>query len=570
MTSAVAYRLVLGVLPWLTIALLSVPVAAGTLGALAPAFGWLPVLGGEHLTLVPWRQLFAVPGLADMARLSLVTGLASTALSLVLVVLFLGSFLGTPLYRRIQRWLSPLLAVPHAAAAIGLAFLLTPSGWVVRGFSPWLSGWAYPPDYAFPGDAWGLSLILGLIIKEVPFLLLMSLAALVQCQAGERLRVARSLGYRPLTAFLKGVMPGLYPLLRLPVYAVIAFATSTVDVAMILGPTTPSTLAVSVVGWLNDPALSMRFMASAGAMLQLLLTLAALLIWWALERLVARASRGWCRDGRRHCGERWLGSIAWLAMRTVLGLMMSALAGLALWSVAGYWPFPQFLPWPPTVHNWLNAADDLIAPVWQTLGVALTATLVSVVMVLGALEAETQRRRPMRPWAQRILYLPLLVPSVAFLFGLVMIQAQVGVRPGLGAVIIGHAVFVLPYVFLSLAESYRRLDPRWSHQARSLGAGPWRVFLRVRLPLLLAPILTAAAVGFAVSVGQYLPTILLGAGRVVTVTTEAVSLASGGDRRLTAIYALVQLLLPALGFLLAMRVPRYVFRRRRGLLPGAD
>nr|CDQ34995.1 Inner membrane ABC transporter permease protein YnjC [Virgibacillus halodenitrificans] len=570
MTSAVAYRLVVGVLPWLTIALLSVPVVAGVLGALAPAFGWLPALGGERLTLAPWRQLFEVPGIVDMARLSLMTGLVSAALSLGLVVLFLGSFLHTALYRRIQRWLSPLLAVPHAAAAIGLAFLLAPSGWAARGISPWLSGWVYPPDYAFPGDAWGLSLILGLVVKEVPFLLLMSLAALVQCQAGERLRVARSLGYRPLTAFLKGVMPGLYPLLRLPLYAVIAFATSTVDVAMILGPTTPSTLAVSVVGWLNDPALSMRFMASAGAMLQLLLTLTALSIWWALERLVARASRSWCRDGRRQCGDRWLAGMAWLAMRTVLGLMMAALAGLALWSVAGYWPFPAFLPWPPTAHNWLNAADDLVAPVWQSLGVGLVATLVSVVLVLGALEAETQRRRPMRPWAQLILYLPLLVPSVAFLFGLVMMQAQMGVRPGLGAVIIGHAVFVLPYVFLSLAASYRRLDPRWGQQASSLGAGPWRIFWRVRLPLLLTPVLTAAAVGFAVSIGQYLPTLLLGAGRVVTVTTEAVSLASGGDRRLTAIYALLQLLLPALGFMLAMLVPRYVFRRRRGLLPGAD
>ncbi|MBZ9566970.1 ABC transporter permease subunit [Modicisalibacter tunisiensis] len=570
MSSAVAYRLVVGTLPWLTIALLSMPVASGVLGALMPAFGWLPTLGGDHLSLSPWRQLVQVPGLVDMARLSLVTGLASAALALALVVLFLGSFLYTPLYRRIQRWLSPLLAVPHAAAAIGLAFLLAPSGWAARGLSPWLTGWAYPPGYAFPGDAWGLSLILGLVVKEVPFLLLMSLAALVQCQAGERLAVARSLGYRPLTAFLKGVMPGLYPLLRLPLYAVIAFATSTVDVAMILGPTTPSTLAVSVVGWLNDPVLSTRFMASAGAILQLLLTLTALLIWWSLERLVACASRGWYRDGRRQCGDRWLGGVAWLAMRTVLGLMMAGLAGLVLWSVAGYWPFPHFLPRSPTVHNWLNAADELIVPVWQTLSVALIATLVSVVLVLGSLEAETLRSRPLQPWVQVILYLPLLVPPVAFLFGLVMMQAQAGIRPGLGTVIVGHAVFVLPYVFLSLAESYRRLDPRWSQQARSLGAGPWRVFLGVRLPLLLAPIVTAAAVGFAVSIGQYLPTVLLGAGRVVTVTTEAVSLASGGDRRLTAIYALVQLLLPALGFLLAMRVPRYVFRRRRGLLPGAD
>ena len=162
--------------------------------------------------------------------------------------------------------------------------------------------------------------------------------------------------------------------------------------------------------------------------------------------------------------------------------------------------------------------------------------------------------------------LPLLVPPVAFLFGLVMLQAQWAIRPGMAAVIVGHAVFVLPYVFLSLAESYRRLDPRWARLARSLGAGPARVFWGVRLPMLGAPLLTAAAVGFAVSIGQYLPTLLLGAGRISTITTEAVSLASGGDRRLAAVYALWQLALPALGFALALGLPRLVFRRRSGLL----
>jgi putative thiamine transport system permease protein len=562
--------LIIGLLPWLTLGLLGLPVASGLLGALLPAFGYLPALDGDRLTLAPWRALFNMPGMIDMIRLSLVTGLASAALSLGIVVLFWGSFLHTPLYRRVQRWLSPLLAVPHAAAAIGLAFLLAPSGWVVRALSPWATGWQYPPDYAFPGDPWGLSLILGLMIKEVPFLLLMSLAALVQCQAHERLTVARSLGYGPLTAFLKVVMPGLYPLLRLPVYAVIAFSTSTVDVALILGPNTPSTLAVSVVRWLNDPSLTMRFMASAGALLQMLLTLVALAAWYAVERLVAYLGQGWVQDGRRQCGERWLGRAALLSLRLVLGLMMAGLVGLALWSIAGYWPFPHFLPWPPTPQNWLGAASGLAAPIRQSLLVAGAATLLSVILVLGSLEAETRRGRPLWPWAQLIIYLPLLVPSVVFLFGLVMMQVQAGVRPGLGAVILGHAVFVLPYVFLSLAEGYRRLDPRWSQQARSLGAGPWRIFLCVRLPLLLAPILTASAVGFAVSIGQYLPTVLMGAGRVVTVTTEAVTMASGGDRRLTAIFALAQLILPALAFLLAILVPRYLFRKRRGLQPSAD
>ena len=94
------------------------------------------------------------------------------------------------------------------------------------------------------------------------------------------------------------------------------------------------------------------------------------------------------------------------------------------------------------------------------------------------------------------------------------------------------------------------------------------MFGRVRLPMLARPALTAAAVGFAVSVGQYLPTLLVGAGRWPTVTTEAVALASGGDRRLIGVHAFVQMLLPFLGFMIATLVPALLFARRRDMRPA--
>ncbi|MDW5377450.1 ABC transporter permease subunit [Halomonas sp. HP20-15] len=551
---------------WLAIILLGVPVAAGLAGVIAPAFGWLPALGGHEPTLEHWQALTRRPGLAGMVALSYASGLASAALALAIVALFIGVFLHSRWFGAVQRLLSPLLAVPHAAAAIGLAFLLSPSGLVSRWLSPWASGWQFPPNYLFPGDPYGLALILGLTLKEVPFLLLMSLAALPQCRARERMRVARALGYRPLAGFLKAVMPGLYPLLRLPLYAVIAFASSTVDVALILGPSTPPPLAVAVMRWLNDPDLAMRFMASAGALLQFAVTLTALASWWLLERLVARALRDWPGDGRRRFGERVGALLGGGAIGLVVVLVLASLAGLILWSLAAYWPFPEAWPQPLTPRNWLRGAGGFVDPLAQAALIGGVATLIALVLVTGALEAETFRHRPPRAGVQWLLYLPLLVPSVAFLFGLVLMQTQAGLTPGLAAVIGGHAIFVLPYVFLSLAESYRRLDPRWTQLARSLGASPAGVFWRVRLPLLTTPLLTAAAVGFAVSIGQYLPTLLLGAGRISTITTEAVTLASGGDRRLTAVYALLQLLLPALGFALALGLPRLLLRRRAGLL----
>jgi putative thiamine transport system permease protein len=72
-------------------------------------------------------------------------------------------------------------------------------------------------------------------------------------------------------------------------------------------------------------------------------------------------------------------------------------------------------------------------------------------------------------------------------------------------------------------------------------------------------------VGFSVSVGQYLPTVLIGAGRLTTVTTEAVALAAGGNRRVIGVYAFMQTLLPFLAFSIATGLPGLLFRNRRGL-----
>jgi len=554
--------------PWLITTLLVGPILAGLAMAVLPAFGYLPALGGTDFSLSPWQALFAQPGLWRSVAISFASGLVTTAISLAVVLLFLAGAFGSRLDRWIRRLISPLLSLPHAAAAFGLAFLIAPSGLLARLVSPELTSWERPPDLLIVNDPWGLALMAGLVIKEIPFLLLMSLAALHQLDAERRVAMARSLGYRPAIAWLKVVAPSLYPLIRLPAFAVIAYASSVVDVAMILGPTLPPTLAVSVLTWFNDPDLSRRFMASAGALLQLGVTAAALASWWGLECLVRRLGRGWVTGGQRHAGERALrlagkGLILLAAVTALVGI-----AGLAIHSLAGFWRFPDALPQAFTWQHWQRALPSLGGPVTATLTIATASTLLALGLALAALENEQRSgRHPAQgrlASALTLLYLPLIVPQIAFLFGLVVVEA-LGTRPTRWLVIFGHLLFVLPYVFLSLSEAYRRFDPRWMRVALTLGATPNGAFWHVRLPMLLAPLLTAMAVGLAVSIGQYLPTLLLGAGRVPTVTTEAVALAAGGNRRLIGVWALMQASLPLIGFVIAVGLPRLLWTHRRGM-----
>ncbi|MDO6584037.1 ABC transporter permease subunit [Salipiger sp. 1_MG-2023] len=540
------------------------PVAAGLAGTLLPAIGVMPALGAHQPGFGPVSDLLAWPGLPRAAGLSLWTGLVSTLLALALCFSICAAWHGTRAFVWLERALAPLLSLPHAAAAFGLAFLIAPSGWISRLIAP-LAGWERPPDVLILQDHAGLALIAGLVLKELPFLLLMSLAALPALRPGEALATARTLGYGRMMGWAKTVLPRLYPQIRLPVYAVLAYSMSVVDVAMILGPGAPPTLAVQVLRWMSDPDLALRLRAAAGALLLLALTLGALGLWRLGENITRRLAQGWltagCR-GRRDAAPR---AIALGTGMLGAGALFAGLGLLALWSVAGFWGFPALMPSSFTAQGWQHAP---LGPAAETAVIAGAATAIALALTLASLEAESRFGLVPGARALALLYLPLIIPQIAFLPGLQVLALISGIDGTRGAVIAAHVVFVLPYVFLSLSDPWRGFDPRQAAVARALGASTARVFWRVRLPMLLRPVLTATAVGCAVSVGQYLPTLLLGAGRVPTLTTEAVALAAGGQRRLIGVTALAQTAAAFLPFVLALAIPALVFRNRREMRHG--
>lgn len=554
--------------PYLTALLLLGPIVAGLAGTLLPAFGWLPALGGTAMSLDPWRALLAAPGLGRAVVLTLVTGFAATLLSFAIVVAFCAATQGSRLARRAQAALAPLLATPHAALAIGFAFLIAPSGWIARALSPWATGWDRPPDWATVNDPWGVALVLGLTLKEIPYLLLMAFAGLGQVRAAEGMKAAAALGYGPVTGWLKVVLPQLYPQLRLPLYAVLVFSLSVVDVALILGPGTPPTLSVLVLRWFGDRDLAMWFPAAAGALLLLLIVLGAILLWRVAERLAAWLGRRWISAGGRGGAGMVLRYAAPALMAALLAANAAALLVLIAWSFAGAWRFPDALPTTFTLATWQAQVQAIAAPALATLTIALAATGLALMLTLACLEAEQRAGLRAGRRALALIWLPLLLPQLAFLFGWQVALVRLDLDGTIGAVIWTHLLFVLPYVFLTLADPWRVLDSRYTRSAAALGAGPWRVFLAVKCRLLLRPLLVAAAVGFAVSVGLYLPTLFAGAGRVTTLTTEAVTLAAGADRRILGAYAALQAMLPLAVYAASVALPAWLNRDRQGMRPA--
>jgi putative spermidine/putrescine transport system permease protein len=104
---------------------------------------------------------------------------------------------------------------------------------------------------------------------------------------------------------------------------------------------------------------------------------------------------------------------------------------------------------------------------------------------------------------EAVLMSPLVIPGVAAGLGLLIVAAPLGLLANPIVLIAAHVVLVLPFVIRSVAVSVANLDPMLERAAASLGARPWRVFLRVTLPLLRPGLFAALLFAVIVSANEF-------------------------------------------------------------------
>ncbi|KKI45330.1 hypothetical protein EYY95_21645 [Hafnia alvei] len=528
----------------------ALPILAALLALTQP----LSDISSFNTFIQPWTLLLQWPGLMRSVGLSLWSAIAATLISLWLALALCSQVIqrASCTARAIS---SAILAMPHIALATGLILLLSPSGWLLRLISPTFTGFVRPPDWPIVNDPYALSLILLLVIKETPFLFLMAFNIAGRIDVARQMQAANALGYHSEKAWWLLLVPQILVALRLPLFCVLAFGLSTVDIAILLGPQQPTTLALLVWQWISEPSMGHQSLAAAGTLLLIVITLASFGAW----RYAEKSWLTYCRNayGQRRSTWRMPLTPLW-AMGIVLTL--GAYAVLFVWSVAWRWPFSSSFPLKWSYDYWLTSVHQLSTPIINSLLIASVANLLGLLLCTGFLEWQFYTRRNTNLW---FLLVPLLTPQISLIFGLQHMAAWLDVIGLLPSVIFAHMVFIVPYYFLSLSGTWQTFDPRLIYTAQSLGKSPWTCFWRIKIPLLSKPLALSVALGFAVSMGLYLPTLGLGAGRFPTLATETVAYASGIDRRMAAVAALWQTFIPLLVYGIALFLPFILTRNKK-------
>ncbi|MDV6250780.1 thiamine ABC transporter permease [Vibrio sp. EA2] len=528
------------------------PTIPGLLGVVVSALGYIPPIGLTQFSLSGFDAVFAWQGVWTSIGLTLYSAILSSYLACLIAFAILQSAWNSQFWRKVEVFLSPLLAMPHVAFAIGFAFLFAPTGMGVRvatqffGFDP--NAQTVNDLALLIKDPHALGLIIMLALKETPFLLLMSIPILQQLNVDKIEKVSHSMGYSTAQTWWKCIFPQWLAKLRFPMLAVIAYSLSVVDIALIIGPTNPPTFAVLVWQWFNDPDLALLPRAASGAVILFAIATGLIGFTRLVEWVITKGVKRWQYSGRSGLSlpGKTLFSLITLLTFVIVPLMV-------LWSFAQRWQFPDLLPSRYTLRFWQYEWDSILGTIEQSIIIAVISASIALILALIAHEYRLRHRWQVPDY---VIAIPMLIPQLSVLFGIQVATLYFNSNAYFFWVCWAHVFFAFPFVYLSLDGPWRSFNNGLTRVALSLGKTPLQTWLKIKLPILLPAIVFAWAVGISVSLAQYLPTLVLGAGRISTITTEAVALSSGFDRRVTAIYAICQALLPLMFFSFAILLNR--------------
>jgi putative spermidine/putrescine transport system permease protein len=197
----------------------------------------------------------------------------------------------------------------------------------------------------------------------------------------------------------------------------------------------------------------------------------------------------------------------------VAAMAMFLMAPVAIVVVSAFTD-ADFVTFPPRGGSlkWLtNVLSDpqFVSPLWNSLRLGACATVVSAVLAVPAAIPLVRHRFRGADLIQAFLLSPLSLPTIILAIGLLFYTARIGLGSSFAALVIGHAVITVPYVLRTVVGVYAGINREVEEAAMVLGAGPWRTFRLVTLPLIRPGILAGSIFAFLLSFDEVPVALLL-------------------------------------------------------------
>ena len=146
----------------------------------------------------------------------------------------------------------------------------------------------------------------------------------------------------------------------------------------------------------------------------------------------------------------------------------------------------------------------------------------SAATIIGTMGALGMKKIPLKTngLIEAVSTMPMMIPEI--ILGIVFMAAfsLVGLPFGMTTLIIAHTAFCIPYIFMMVRARLEGMDQSIEDAARDLGAGPFRLFWDITLPMILPAVLSGMLLAFAMSFDDVIISLFVTGPRVNTLPVK--------------------------------------------------
>lgn len=179
--------------------------------------------------------------------------------------------------------------------------------------------------------------------------------------------------------------------------------------------------------------------------------------------------------------------------------------------------------WGGFTFKWYSSLfrnNEILEALGNTLLIAVVSALVATVIGTVACVAMVSMKKRSRTILMGITNIPMLNAEIVTGISLMLLFISMGLRFGLGTILLSHITFNIPYVILSIMPRMKQLNPSTYEAALDLGASHTTAFFKVVFPDLLPGILSGFLMAFTMSLDDFIITHFTKGAGVDTLSTK--------------------------------------------------
>jgi putative thiamine transport system permease protein len=215
------------------------------------------------------------------------------------------------------------------------------------------------------------------------------------------------------------------------------------------------------------------------------------------------------------------------------------------WGLGDQWYFPNIFPDNYTFDHLVTFLHENKSIMFISLFIAIIVSLTSIITIVVWLEM-CDYLSFQHKYLESLIFIPLFIPQISFLIGVQTFLIKIGFQSYLIALIAIEILYVIPYCFILLGPALRGVDKDFISIGASLGKNRVERLFFIKIPLITSSLLTSFGIGIIISLSLYTPVYFIGAGRITTLTVEALNLAISSSRQDLGVATAFQIIIPIL------------------------